>query len=76
MLYVRVTIWQDLKLLQCWHNSDFQFVPISLGIDKDLEKTRFSRAAFLAYLLMLSEITIREGSAEKAFSHPILCPEP
>lgn len=25
---------------------------------------------------MLSEITIREGSAENAFSHPIQCPEP
>lgn len=67
---------QDQRLLQCWHHSDFQFVPISLGIDKDLEKSRFSRVAFLAYLKMLSEITIRERSAQKAFSHPIQCPDP
>lgn len=65
-----------LRLLQCWHHSDFQSVPISSGIDRDLEKTRFSRAVFLAYLVMLTKITIRKRSAEKAFSHPIQCPEP
>lgn len=76
VLYVCLTTWQDLRLLQCWHHSNFQFVPISLGIDKGLEKTRFSGVAFLVYLVMLSEITIREGSAKEAFSHPIQCPEP
>lgn len=62
--------------LRCWHHSDLQFVPISSGIDKDLEKTAFSRVAFLAYLLMLSEIIIRERRAEKPFSHPIQCLQP
>lgn len=67
---------QDLRLFGCWHHSDLQLVPISLWIDKDLEKTTFSRVAFLAYLLTLSEITIRERRADKTVSHPIQRPEP
>lgn len=47
-----------------------------MGVDKDLVKTTFGRVAFLAYLLMLSEITVRKRTAEKTFSHPIQCPAP
>lgn len=62
--------------LHCWHHSSLQFVPISLGTDKNLENIKFIRIALLTYLLMLSKIIIRERRAEKTSSHPIKCSEP